>query len=148
MAEIRIRVDAQARNRIVTGLARDHVEATANLVAAGARSIVRPGKTGRVKGSIDVQQITVNSQRVRYAVLASNEHSVLEHQGARKHVIKPRRRGGMLRFYWEKIGEDVAFPMVNHPGMKGTKFLVKPLEKFGKKRGYTITIVPGNIPVR
>lgn len=148
MAGIRIKVDVQARNRIVKELAGQHVSATANAIYADALRLVRPGKTGQVKSHVEVKADVVNSRRVRYVVQATDNHSILEHQGARRHVIKPRRRGGMLRFYWEKIGQDVAFPKVNHPGMKGTRFLVKPLEKHARKRGYSITIVQGHIPVR
>lgn len=148
MAGIRIKVDTQARNRIVLELAEKHVKATADMIAAQARTIARPGKTGRVRANIKSEKRAANSRRVAYRVMAGDNRSILEHQGARRHIIVPRRRGGMLRFYWEKIGEDVAFPAVNHPGMKGTKFLVKPLEKIGRKRGYTISIVSGYIPVR
>lgn len=37
-------------------------------------------------------------------------------KGARPHVIRPRRRGGLLVFYWPKAGGVVAFRKVNHPG--------------------------------
>lgn len=145
---IKLRIDARERDRIVLAYAKQHVAGTAELVAMGARLTVRVGKTGGVKSGITVTPKAANRRGVKYLVEATNAHSVLEHQGAKRHVIVPRRRGGMLRFYWEKVGEDVIFPKVNHPGMKGTKFLVKPLEQVGKKRGFTVTTVQGYIPVR
>jgi hypothetical protein len=37
-------------------------------------------------------------------------------KGARAHVIRPRRAGGMLRFYWPQAGGIVHRRWVNHPG--------------------------------
>ena len=43
--------------------------------------------------------------------------------GSRPHRIYPRRPGGMLNFYWEKIGQDVTLPFVRHPGTPEQPFL-------------------------
>lgn len=37
-------------------------------------------------------------------------------QGSPAHVIRPRRVGGLLVFYWPKMGRVVGFHFVNHPG--------------------------------
>lgn len=38
--------------------------------------------------------------------------------GTKPHVILPKKPGGVLAFYWEKIGEFVFLKKVNHPGTK------------------------------
>lgn len=43
--------------------------------------------------------------------------------GTRPHEIRPRGQGYPLRFFWEKIGENVAFYKVNHPGHKANDFV-------------------------
>lgn len=37
--------------------------------------------------------------------------------------IRPRRKGGYLRFYWARIGKTVYARKVTHPKMKATKFI-------------------------
>lgn len=71
------------------------------------------------------------------------------HQGAKRHIIRPRRKQ-FLSFKWTK-GEKYAVPVtkrgmvqfksVNHPGMKGTQFLVNPLRKYGRRNGFRVTFV-------
>jgi hypothetical protein len=57
-------------------------------------------------------------------------------QGARPHVIRPRR-ARFLRFYWPKVGRVVFFRRVNHPGNKPYHFLWRAREHayghFGKR---------------
>lgn len=43
--------------------------------------------------------------------------------GTAAHVIRPRRAGGTLVFYWEKAGRMAYFKKVNHPGTKATRFV-------------------------
>jgi hypothetical protein len=37
-------------------------------------------------------------------------------QGAMPHIIRPKRPGGMLVFFWAKVGREVEFRSVFHPG--------------------------------
>lgn len=58
-------------------------------------------------------------------VISTNVHSVLVHNGSRRHFIRPRRAGGWLRF---EVGGQVVFAReVNHPGYKGDPFLTTAL---------------------
>lgn len=43
--------------------------------------------------------------------------------GTRRHVIRPRNAGGMLVFFWDKVGYVVRFKKVNHPGTKANRFV-------------------------
>lgn len=62
-------------------------------------------------------------------VISTNPHSVLVHNGSRRHPIRPRRRGGWLRF---EVGGRVVFAReVNHPGYRGDPFLTKALRDAG-----------------
>lgn len=58
-------------------------------------------------------------------VISTNEHTLFVHEGTRRHFIRPRRRGGVLRF---QVGGRVVYArVVNHPGYKGDPFLTKAL---------------------
>lgn len=60
-------------------------------------------------------------------VISTNPHTLLVHNGSRPHVIRPRRRGGYLRFVVD--GRVVYARMVNHPGYKGNPFLTDALKQ-------------------
>lgn len=43
-------------------------------------------------------------------------YAMANDQGARPHFIRPKRAGGVLVFYWAKVGRVVRLPSVFHPG--------------------------------
>lgn len=43
--------------------------------------------------------------------------------GTSAHVIRPRNPGGLLVFYWAKVGRIVHFKSVNHPGTRANRFV-------------------------
>jgi len=51
--------------------------------------------------------------------------------GSRPHVIRARRARA-LHFYWEKVGHEVFFKSVNHPGTKPNTFMEKALSKVAR----------------
>lgn len=91
-------------------------------VAALARATA-PVKSGRLKRSIkstmkgSTGQVSVGGPGVPYA------SPVIF--GARPHIIRPKKKGGMLRF--ESGGRVVFARQVNHPGNKPNMFLVRAL---------------------
>jgi hypothetical protein len=46
-------------------------------------------------------------------------YALANDQGAAPHVIRPKRKNGMLVFYWAKVGRVVHLRRVNHPGNRG-----------------------------
>jgi len=59
------------------------------------------------------------------SVVSTNPHTILVHNGSRRHYIRPRRRGGWLRFTVN--GQVVYAREVNHPGYRGDDFLTRAL---------------------
>lgn len=49
--------------------------------------------------------------------------------GTRPHVIKPRKPGGHLRFYWFKKAKWMVLPKVNHPGTAANDFMIRGLRR-------------------
>lgn len=43
--------------------------------------------------------------------------------GTKPHLITPRGSGYPLRFFWKKVGRNVAFYSVNHPGTKPNPYM-------------------------
>ena len=76
-----------------------------------------PNDTGELRGSIRKRGGTVDQgQRMRAQIEAPVIQAATTDKGARPHVIRPRRRGGVLAFNWPKAGGVVVLRHVNHPG--------------------------------
>lgn len=69
-------------------------------------------------------------------------HALVAHEGARPHMIYPRRPGGRLHFYWARVGRFVNLPSVSHPGMDGVPYLTVPLFFIASARGFRVVIYP------
>lgn len=75
-----------------------------------------PIKTGQLRGAIRATQVTNEGSRYRFRMVAPVIQAATTDKGARPHVIRPRRRGGVLVFSWPKAGGTVFLRHVNHPG--------------------------------
>lgn len=62
------------------------------------------------------------------------------HQGARAHIIRPRRPDGVLRFYWERTGRVEYFKMVRHPGVGRTPFLTSSMADACRPLGFRVVL--------
>jgi hypothetical protein len=75
-----------------------------------------------VTGPKGTPQMLVGVENVPYARYV--------HNGTSQHVIRASR-APFLVFFWEKIGEVVAFKQVTHPGNKPNPFLIRALPAGG-----------------
>lgn len=113
-------------------------------VLVGAKAIAGTGKyaIGGTAARIRADwRITTYDIRVRIGPKPRHKGDLAAHQGARRHTIRAKR-GRTLRFFWRKKGRYVYFRSVNHPGMKGKQYLVKPLKQFGRRNGFRVITVP------
>jgi hypothetical protein len=51
----------------------------------------------------------------------------MEH-GTRPHLIRPKKAGGFLVFYWPKVGRTVFLRTVHHPGTRAYRFMERGLK--------------------
>lgn len=79
----------------------------------------------RVVSRINTGIVYVDPKEVPYAIYVHEDTGTF--YDGKKYPIFPRRVKA-LSFFWERYGEWGIFPMVNHPGSKGDKFLFKALE--------------------
>lgn len=80
-----------------------------------------PVRTGNLRSSI-THQTTIEGNRVRLSVSANARYARFVEYGTRPHVIRARR-SPVLSFFWPKVGRQVFFKQVNHPGSAGRFFL-------------------------
>lgn len=78
-----------------------------------ARTTGAPKLVESIKGDPRVQ---VSGTRRTARVFAPVIQAATTDKGARAHVIRPKRAGGRLVFYWPKAGKVVVLRKVNHPG--------------------------------
>lgn len=121
-----------ADDKLVQPLAR-------SILFAAIREV--PVLTGTLRSSLNMQ-IELSPLHVTRRVGSRINYSYLVHGGAKPHLIRPRRPGGRLRFYWKRIGRRVSLPKVNHPGFKGTRYLQDPLVRYGTQHRFKVIIFP------
>lgn len=96
-----------------------------------------PKSTGRLMGSIKYKKLA-GPKGIAFEVTATARHALWMEHGTKPHVIRPKKPGGLLVFYWAKMGRKVFLRSVNHPGTKPHRYLEK-----GLSRAYKIWKVTG-----
>lgn len=121
-----VRIDASALQRLLGangGPGSRLLLRKAERVAALARTYA--AGHGSIPEGIIVGPVVDKSVKV----ISTNPHTVLVALGSRRHTIRPKRRGGVLRF--EVGGRVVYARVVNHPGYRGDNFMAKALRDAG-----------------
>jgi hypothetical protein len=142
--------DTFARNRATLLVARtaDEIEAEARLIAPVRKPNENNRSGGRLRASIGTKMV-VSTFHVRGRVGSRVKYAEVAHQGAERHIIRPRRKQ-FLSFKWNKAAQygipltrrgKVQLKKVNHPGMEGSQYLVRPLVLIGRKNGFRVTFV-------
>lgn len=118
----------------------------ANKVQDQAREMLldhRRIRTGRLYGSIKIN-VNAGGKKIVTRVGSDLSYAKLVHDGAKAHLIRPRRRRGM-KFFWPagvgnpplKVGTVVCFKgVVHHSGFRSTRYLLIPLVKEAPKLGF------------
>ena len=80
--------------------------------------VVPRGRTpGELRKSIRKDpRVNLSATKASGRIVAPVIQAETTEHGARPHIIRPRRAGGLLVFYWSKVGRIVGFHYVNHPG--------------------------------
>lgn len=119
-AAIRLRSDLVGKVFQETG--HRHMRAyTRRLEDAAKREV--PVDTGRLRESIHAQRVrTVGRFHLESRVTASAPYARFVHEGTRPHIIRARNAKA-LHFYWPKVGREVFFKSVSHPGTRANPFL-------------------------
>jgi len=106
-------------------------------VVLAKKSAPGPGKRPRNRTGINYStgnlELQIIAGRARWGnelegrIISLPKYSIFVHEGTAPHVIKPRKPGGHLVFYWGKLGRKVALKHVNHPGTRRIPYLAENL---------------------
>lgn len=117
--------DDKAR-RVFVRFADTDADKRAGKVLDKAQQEAPLGKTGALRAGLRKDQ----SRDVRgrystgYDVISTAPHTLFVLKGTRQHPIVGRP---LLAFFWPKVGTNVVFARVNHPGTKPNNFLSRAL---------------------
>lgn len=117
--------DTQA-NRVFMRFADSDARARAGRVLDAAQREAPVGKTGALRRGLRREQ----SRDVRgrwttgWDVVSTAPHTLYVVKGTRPHRIEGNP---LLAFFWPKVGRNVVFRSVQHPGTKANDFLTRAL---------------------
>jgi hypothetical protein len=86
-----------------------------------------PKRSGKLAASIRFTR-GISSKGITFTSGSTLKYAGWMEHGTRPHVIRPKRPGGLLVFFWPKAGRTVFLRSVNHPGTRPYHYL---------SRGYT-----------
>lgn len=69
------------------------------------------------------------SRGIAFEAGSPKSYALFANNGTAPHPITPKSSGGMLVFYWAKVGHVVHLKSVKHPGTQPTHFLERGAEK-------------------
>jgi len=120
MAELHI--DDDQLNVVVMGRLEIFHHAFTRQVVTTAQSLA-PVRTARLKTAIRADAVHRSGPwKIDGGVSVDVPYAAAVHEGARPHIIRARR-APVLSFFWPKVGRQVFFKSVNHPGNRPNPFL-------------------------
>jgi hypothetical protein len=132
----RLELDREQVRLAAMGPALKLVSRACRIVLTDAKRTVRVD-TGRLRASLN-SKITVRLYTINGRIGSRVKYSLVEHNGAKKHVIRAVR-GQYMKFYWKKVGKVVWLRRVNHPGTRGSFYLTTPMIKLLPPRGFRVS---------
>lgn len=120
MAEVRI--DRPELNAQVMARLEIFHNAFTRQVVTTAQSLA-PVRSGTLKTAIRADASRRRGPwKIDGGVSVNVPYAAAVHEGARPHIIRARR-APVLSFFWPKVGRQVFFKSVNHPGSRPNPFL-------------------------
>lgn len=102
-----------------------------------AAQVMIPKRSGRTARKFQSNVLTVSGRGVFGKLWNTSEVAWWLHEGTPIHP-EPIRKPGPMTFFWEKVGHQVTFAHVLHPGIKPVRFLTDPLKVIGKRHGFRV----------
>lgn len=84
---------------------------------------------GRLMGTVGYSVSGTGVDEVEGHVYVKPPYARFVIHGTKPHVIKPRKTGGMLKFYWFKKARWMVLPQVKHPGQAANDFMIRGLRR-------------------
>ena len=92
------------------------------------RTGINYGK-GHLMNSIEFSVHGAGIDEVEGHVYVKPDYARYVIHGTKPHLIKPRKPGGYLRFYWFKHNKWMVVRHVNHPGTAANDFMARGLKR-------------------
>lgn len=146
---VRVEIDREKARRYGLRVTTPLVVKMGSRILAGAkqRILTRRYDTGRLYRSGRARFVSYTYSVYSYVEFTAR-HAVLVHRGAKPHLIRPRRRTGLL-FYWPAgvgnppltEGRIVCYKgTVHHPGMHSEPYLTMPMIIEAAKHRFKVVV--------
>lgn len=121
-------MDDEKARRVFIQFADKDAKKRANKVEDAAKIEAPEGKTGGLRKGIKTTQSRdiLGRYSTGYDVTSNAPYSIFVLKGTRPHVITGNP---LLAFFWPKMGANVVFRSVNHPGTSANNFLGRALRR-------------------
>lgn len=103
--------------------------------------------TGRLRKSLRQRGPKVQITQISGSVGSTLRYAASVHEGSKPHRIQARYRT-VLSFWWDRYSVRVAFPRVNHPGIRKTRrkqYLWLPLRSAARRHGFAVRRFTRNV---
>lgn len=128
MNRVVVQIDDTKANRVFLKFAGADAKKRAERVETAAKLEAPHGKTGDLKRGIRTTQSrdVLGRWSTGYDVTSNAPYSIFVIKGTRPHPIVGNP---LLAFFWPKVGANVVFRHVQHPGTKGNDFMSRALRR-------------------
>jgi hypothetical protein len=89
-----------------------------------------PKVTGLLRKSTTVRVVSAG-ETVAAEAKAETPYAASVIEGARPHIIRAKKPGGSLVFFWPKVGRVVYFKQVSHPGNRPNPYWHNIMQRWG-----------------
>lgn len=122
-----VTIDDSKANRVFMRFADADAKARGKRVFAAAVAGAPVGKTGELRDGLRFGQSRDTRGRwsTGYEVVSTAPHTLFVIKPTRPHPIEGNP---LLAFFWPKVGANVVFRRVQHPGTKANDFLSRALQ--------------------
>lgn len=137
-----IRIDQSVRtrgNQVAEAYTKTWLRGIGWSIERHARNMVRR-RTGQTRAKTYAVAPFRTGRVVRSVTRSDSRIAVLEDRGTPPHIIRQRRGGPPLTFYWPRVGYWVRFAKVNHPGTAGSRFLTGALVLVANEHGLEVKV--------
>jgi len=126
-----IHIDRPAVEAEFIKVATSRVDHVTGEIAKTAK-LLAPFRTGRLKARIGATHAKrTGPWRVQGEAVSRAKYSAYVHDGTRPHIIRARRAAA-LHFFWPKVGREVFFRHVHHPGTRPRPFMLEAAEEVAR----------------
>ncbi len=123
-----VQIDLSQFNALVRKFPTQVVDTAMRLTVIELLRNVKIEAPGKIPQTTEMRKISEGE----YAILINSPHWIYVQFGTKPHIIEAVN-AKVLSFFWDKVGDQVFFKRVKHPGTKANPFLDRAISSAEKR---------------